>query len=180
MSRRLYAVIALVLLAATAPAYPAKRTVEWHRFADAQSGTSVDIPANIFLDDGPAQYGSGRQFASKDARSRLAVYSLPNPDRDSPALYLSKHLTGFRYTKGEPRQFKRDDLERAVTREFCGGCGTQLITRRPGLNAIVLKAGPLDDPTRYGECEMAINASDRQAFNCIAEGLRIYEGLPPR
>ena len=94
MSPRVYAVIALVLLAATAPAYPEiKKTVEWHRFADAQSGTSVDIPANIFFDDGPAQYGSGRQFANKDGRSRLAVYSLPNPERDSPASYLRKHLT---------------------------------------------------------------------------------------
>jgi hypothetical protein len=54
-------------------------------------------------------------------------------------------VDGFRYTKGEPSQFKRDDLERAVTREFCGDCGT----RRPGLNAIVLKAGTLDDPTQY-------------------------------
>ena len=78
------------------------------------------------------------------------------------------------------RQFKRDDLERAVTREFCSDFGTQLITRRPGLNAIILKAGTLDDPTQYGACQMAINASDRQAFNCIQEGVPIYEGLPPR
>jgi hypothetical protein len=50
----------------------------------------------------------------------------------------------------------------------------------PGLNAIVVKAGTRDDPTQYGECQMAINASDRQAFNCIQEGFPIYEGLPPR
>jgi hypothetical protein len=81
-------------------------------------------------------------------------------------MFLLMPVDGFRYTKGGPRQFKRGDLERAVTREFCGDCGTQLITRRPGLNAIVLKAGTLDDPTQYGECQMAINASDRQAFNC--------------
>ena len=93
---------------------------------------------------------------------------------------LSMPVDGFRYTKGEPRRFKRDDLERAVTREFCSDCGTQLITRRPGLNAIVLKAGTLDDPTQYGACQMAINASNRQPFNCIQEGLPIYEGLPPR
>jgi hypothetical protein len=54
------------------------------------------------------------------------------------------------------------------------------MTRRPGLNAIVLKAGTLDDPTQYGECQMAINASDRQDFNCIQEVLPIYEGSPPR
>jgi hypothetical protein len=87
---------------------------------------------------------------------------------------------GFRYTKGEPRQFKRDDLENAVTREFCGECGTQLLTRRPGLHAIILKAGTLDDPSQFGVSQMAINTKDRQAFNCIAEGLPAFEGLPPR
>ena len=35
-------------------------------------------------------------------------------------MFLLMPVDGFRYTKGEPRQFKRDDLERAVTREFCG------------------------------------------------------------
>ena len=88
-------------------------------------------------------------------------------------MFLLMPVDGFRYVRGEPCRFKRDDLERAVTREFCGDCGTQLITRRPGLNAIVLKAGTLDDPAQYGECQMAINASDRQAFNCIQEGLPI-------
>jgi len=67
-----------------------------------------------------------------------------------------------------------------VTREFCDDCGAQLLTRRPGLNAIVLKAGTLDDPSQYGKRQMAINASDRQAFNCIEEGLPIYQELPPR
>ena len=46
--------------------------------------------------------------------------------------------------------------------------GTQLIPRRPGLNAIVLKAG-----SQYGECQMAINASDRQAFNCILRSTKV-------
>jgi hypothetical protein len=87
---------------------------------------------------------------------------------------------GFRYTSGAPRQFKRDDLERAVTREFCEDCGTHLIRRRPGLRAIILKAGTLDDPSLFGAAQMAINTSDRQAFNCIQEGLPTCEGLPPR
>ena len=46
-------------------------------------------------------------------------------------MFMLMPVDGFRYTKGAPRQFKRDDLERAVTREFCSDCGTQLITRRP-------------------------------------------------
>ena len=38
---------------------------------------------------------------------------------------------GFRYTKGEPRRFKRDDLENAVTREFCGDCGAPIYASAP-------------------------------------------------
>ena len=95
-------------------------------------------------------------------------------------MFMLMPVEGFRYTKGDPRHFARDDLERAVTREFCGDCGTQLITRRPGLKAIILKAGTLDDPANYGACQMAINASDWQGFNCIEAGLPIYDGLPPR
>jgi hypothetical protein len=87
---------------------------------------------------------------------------------------------GFQYTAGAPRQFKRDDRERAVTREFCGDCGTHLLTRRPGLRAIILKAGTFDDPSQFGIAQMAINTRDRQAFNCIAEGLPTFEELPPR
>jgi hypothetical protein len=87
---------------------------------------------------------------------------------------------GFEYTSGAPRQFARDDLERAVTREFCGDCGTHLLNRRPGLRAIILKAGTFDDPSLFGMAQMAINTRDKQAFNCIEEGLPTFEELPPR
>jgi hypothetical protein len=87
---------------------------------------------------------------------------------------------GFRYTRGVPQQFKRDDLPRAVTREFCGDCGTHLVTHRPGLNAIILKAGTLDDPSQFGEAQMAINVKDKQAFNYIHDGLPTFDELPPR
>ena len=53
----------------------------------------------------------------------------------SPNMFVLMPPTGFRYTKGTPRQFSRVDLENAVTREFCAVCGTHLTTRRPGLPA---------------------------------------------
>jgi hypothetical protein len=87
---------------------------------------------------------------------------------------------GFRYTKGTPKQFKRSDLENPVTREFCGECGTHLVTRRPGLPAAILKVGTLDDPTLYGTPAMAIYTVDKQPFHVIAEGMPSFERLPPR
>src|SRR5947207_13608161 len=54
----------------------------------------------------------------------------------APNMFLLMPPEGFRYTKGAPKQFKRSDLDNAVTREFCAECGTHILTRRPGLNAV--------------------------------------------
>ena len=98
----------------------------------------------------------------------------------SPNMFVLMPPGGFRYTKATPRQFTRSDLERAVTREFCGECGTHLVTRRPGLAAVILKVGTLDDPTFFGSPQMAIYTIDKQAFHHIPDGLPAFERLPPR
>lgn len=59
----------------------------------------------------------------------------------SPNMFMLMPPEGFRYTKGEPKQFRRADIDNAVTREFCADCGTHLPTRRPGLPYVILKAG---------------------------------------
>ena len=87
---------------------------------------------------------------------------------------------GFRYTKGKPKQFKRKDLENAVTREFCAECGTHMVTLRPGLPAVVLKIGTLDDPGLFGAPTMAIFTEERQAFHHIPDDMPAFEKLPPR
>jgi len=98
----------------------------------------------------------------------------------SPNMFLLMPPEGFGYTKGIPKQFTRSDLERAVTREFCGECGTHILTRRPGLRAVVLKVGTLDDPRAFGAPEMAIYTVDKQPFHQIPDGLPTFERLPKR
>ena len=98
----------------------------------------------------------------------------------SPNMFLLMPPEGFRYSKGIPKQFTRSDLERAVTREFCAECGTHVLTRRPGLRAVVLKVGTLDDPSAFGTPEMAIYTVDKQPFHQIPEGLPSFERLPKR
>ena len=90
----------------------------------------------------------------------------------SPNMFVLMPPDGFRYTKGTPKQFTRSDLEGAVTREFCAECGTHMVTRRPGLPAVILKVGTLDDPSLYGSPQMAIFTIDRQIFHQIPEGCR--------
>ena len=96
-----------------------------------------------------------------------------------PNMFMAMPTSGFRYTKGEPKQFTRSDLPRAVTREFCPTCGTHLVTRPPGLPVAVVKVGTFDDPSLF-EPKMAIYTIDKQAFHQIPEGMPTFERLPRR
>lgn len=98
----------------------------------------------------------------------------------APNMFMLMPPDGFRYTKGKPKQFKRTDLENPVTREFCAECGTHMVTLRPGLPAVVLKIGTLDDPGLFGGPKMAIFTEDRQPFHHIPDDLPAFEKLPPR
>jgi hypothetical protein len=98
----------------------------------------------------------------------------------SPNMFMLMPVDGFSFTKGTPKQFTRGDLEGAVTREFCGECGTHLLTRRPGLSPVIIKIGTLDDPTLFGAPQMAIYTVDKQPFHMIAEGIPSFERLPPK
>lgn len=96
----------------------------------------------------------------------------------APNMFILMPAGSFGYTKGMPKTFTRSDLERPVTREFCAECGTQLITRVPGLPAVVVKVGSLDDPSLFGAPQMAMFTIDKQAFHHIPEGLPTFERLP--
>jgi len=87
---------------------------------------------------------------------------------------------GFAYTKGKPKAFRRRDLDDPVTREFCGECGTHLLTRTsrvPG--AVLLKVGTFDDPSIFGSTpQMVIFTIDKQSFHHVPEGVPAFERAP--
>ncbi|MCB1340641.1 MAG: GFA family protein [Pseudooceanicola sp.] len=98
-----------------------------------------------------------------------------------PNYFMLIPKDGFRYTKGTPKNFARPDLPHPVTREFCRTCGTHILTRLIGREQVVLKVGTLDDPsTAYGAPRIAIYTVDRQPFHIVADGLPLFERLPPR
>jgi len=96
----------------------------------------------------------------------------------APNLFILMPSGGFGYSKGTPKTFTRRDLERPVTREFCAECGTHLVTRVPGLPAVVVKVGSLDEPGLFGGPQLAMFTVDKQAFHHIPAGVPTFERLP--
>lgn len=85
---------------------------------------------------------------------------------------------GFAYTKGAPDSYRRPDLPNAVKRDFCSACGTQILTRRPGLEQIVLKVGTLDDTAVFKGPKIAIFCEEMADFHMIPDGVPAFDTLP--
>ncbi len=84
---------------------------------------------------------------------------------------------GYKNTKGAPKGFKRTDIEKAVTREFCPNCGTHITTRAmPGL--VMIKVGTLDDPSVFEGPQMAIYTCDKQPYHRIPTDIPTFDKLP--
>lgn len=96
-----------------------------------------------------------------------------------PNAVMGMPAATFAWTRGEPRGFARADLPSPVLREFCGTCGTHVLTRSPNLPAaVLLKVGTFDDPALYGGPQVAIYACDKQPFHLVPEGVPVFERLP--
>jgi hypothetical protein len=98
----------------------------------------------------------------------------------SPNMFIAMPPDGFGYTKGAPKQFARNDLEKPVTRDFCPECGTHMMNRAQTVPAVVIKVGTLDDPSLFGQPQLAIFTIDKQDFHHIPEGLPAFERRPQR
>jgi hypothetical protein len=132
--------------------------------------------------EGGCYCGALRYAAEGEPRLRGECYCRPcqHFTGGGANLFMLMPPDGFRWTRGEPKRFTRSDRENAVTREFCGDCGTQLTTRRPGLPLLVLKVGTLDDPSLFGGAAMAIFTAEKQPFHQLSPHMPAFEGLPER
>ncbi len=96
-----------------------------------------------------------------------------------PNVIMAMPESGFKYTKGAPKSFKRKDIPNAVTREFCAECGTHLTTRTPNLpGAALIKVGTFDEPSLFGMPQMAIFTIDKQVFHQLPSGVPSFERVP--
>jgi len=96
-----------------------------------------------------------------------------------PNVVMGMPEAGFAYRKGAAAQFRRNDLDDAVTREFCGACGTHILTKSPNLpGAVLVKVGTFDDPSLFGAPQMVIFTVDKQSFHTVPDGVPAFERLP--
>jgi hypothetical protein len=96
-----------------------------------------------------------------------------------PNVIIGMPAARFVYSVGAPKPFARKDLPNPVTREFCGECGTHLITRTPALPGVALiKVGTLDDPSVFGGPQMVIFTVDKQSFHHLPSGVPTFERTP--
>jgi hypothetical protein len=98
----------------------------------------------------------------------------------SPNVVLVIKAEDFSFTKGQPKEFTRPDLDLPVTRSFCSECGTHILTgRKYAPQVVMLKVGTLDDPSLFVKPDSVIWTSEKQAFHHIPEGVPTFEGFPP-
>jgi hypothetical protein len=96
----------------------------------------------------------------------------------APNVVMGVPESGFSYTKGAGKPFRRKDLAKPVTREFCAECGTHLLTRAPSMGAVMLKVGTLDDPSIFGGPQMITYTIEKQSFHHVPEGVPAFERFP--
>ena len=96
-----------------------------------------------------------------------------------PNVVMAMPESGFSYTKGSAKQFRRSDLEKPVTREFCPECGTHILAKSSALpGALIIKVGTFDDPSIFSGPQMVIFTIDKQSFHHIPEGVPTFERVP--
>ena len=96
----------------------------------------------------------------------------------NPNVIMILPIDGFKFVRGKPQVFKRSDLEKPVTRLFCGECGTAIGTKSPTRpESIILKVGTFDDPSIF-DPEIAIFTSDKQEFHHIGKNLKCFDKRP--
>ena len=96
-----------------------------------------------------------------------------------PHVGMAFPKAAFRYTQGEPKRFRRNDIPNAVTREFCPECGTHLLGLTPPLPDVVLiQPGTLDDPSQFGLPDIAVFTREKQSFHHVPDGIPTFETIP--
>lgn len=96
-----------------------------------------------------------------------------------PNAILGLSATALRYTKGTPTSFERPGMNLPAVREFCGRCGTHILSRVPSFpDYVMVKVGTLDNPSIYKGSQSNAQLADAQRFHHIDHTVPGYPRWP--
>jgi len=96
-----------------------------------------------------------------------------------PNVILGVSAAHSRYTKGQPKAFERPGMNLPAVREFCGQCGTHILSRVPSFpDFVMVKVGTLDDPSIYSGSQSNAQLSDAQTFHHVDPQIAGYKRWP--
>ena len=94
-------------------------------------------------------------------------------------LFMAVGAGGFRFTKGTPRAFNKQDRPGSPTRHFCQACGVHLTARSElAPSAVLIKVGTLDDPSLFEGPQLVTWTSEMQKFHLLPPGVPAYAETP--
>ena len=98
----------------------------------------------------------------------------------NPNVIMIMPIEGFKFVSGKPKEFKRNDLENAVTRLFCDKCGTGFGSISPARpDSFIVKVGTLDTPEVFSP-DFAQFTCDIKDYHHIPEHLNSFDKRPPK
>lgn len=96
-----------------------------------------------------------------------------------PNVIIGLSATGLHYTRGQPTAFERPGMNLPASREFCGRCGTHILSRVPSFpDFVMVKVGTLDDPSIYQGPRANAQLADAQGFHHIDPEVPGYQRWP--
>lgn len=96
-----------------------------------------------------------------------------------PNVIIGLSATGLHYTKGQPIRSERPGMNLPAAREFCGRCGTHVLSRVPSFpDFVMVKVGTLDDPSIYKGSQANAQLADAQSFHYIDPNTQGFQRWP--
>lgn len=93
--------------------------------------------------------------------------------------FMAVAADGFRFVKGTPGSFNKNDRPGSPTRHFCATCGVHLTARSDRApSAVLVKVGTLDDPSHFGAPELVTWTSEMQTFHSLPSGVPTHAEFP--
>jgi hypothetical protein len=94
-------------------------------------------------------------------------------------LFMAVDARSFKFTKGTPRAFNKNDRLGSPTRHFCETCGVHLTARSERApTAVLIKVGTLDDPSVFEGPQLVTWTSEMQLFHILPSGVPAHPEFP--